>query len=168
MAKQRNTAGMLARVLPLLFFVVMLWVLFTVVSTAVKLLYGYLAIPLLVIALVLNYSVVTDFFSGLIREIREDTGKGLVKAALTAAGYPFVFGYLAMKAWMKRTLGSKRPSAKAQKAKDKKGDYLKYEEVEEEDDFLELEDIDKVKTRTKVKQTRSASKNDNDYDDLFA
>jgi len=82
MAKQRNTAGMLARVLPLLFFVVMLWVLFTVVSTAVKLLYGYLAIPLLLIAIVLNYSVVTEFFSGLIREIKEDTGKGLVKAAL--------------------------------------------------------------------------------------
>lgn len=170
MAKQRHTAGMLARVLPLLFFVVMLWVLFTVVSTAVKLLYGYLAIPLLIIALVLNYSVVTEFFSGLIREIKEDTGKGLVKAALTAVGYPFVFGYLAVKAWMKRTLGSKRPSAKAQKAKEKekKGDYLKYEEVEKEEDFLELEDIDKVKAKTKVKQTRSASKNDNDYDDLFA
>lgn len=152
---------MMARVLPLLFFVIMIWVLITVVSTAVKLLYGYMAIPLLIIALVLNYSVVTDFFSGLIKDIKEDTGKGLIKALLVAAGYPFVFGYLAAKAWMKRTLGTKRPSAKKEE-----GDYIKYEEVEEDEDFLELEDIDKQKQ--KVKQTQTRSNDDNDYDDLFA
>jgi len=165
MSKHKK-ASVFVRIIPLLFFAVMIWVLITVVSTAVKLLYGYLAFPLLLIALFLNYSVVTDFFSGLVREIREDTGKGLIKTALTAAGYPFVFAYLAGKAYLKRTLGSKRASVKDQRAnkEEKKGDYIKYEEVEDED-FLELEEIDKV--RVKEKQTRTNDA-DNDYDDLFA
>jgi len=162
MAQQKNNAGLFVRVIPLLFFAVMAFVLITVVSTTVKLLYGYLAIPLLLIALFLNFSVVTDFISGLAGDIKKDPGKGLIKAALAAAGYPFVFAYLAAKAYMKRTLGGKREAQK----EEKKGDYIKYEEVEEEEDFLELEDIDKVKV--KEKQTRSASNNDNDYDDLFA
>jgi len=167
MAKKTNSAGMIARFIPLLFFVVMIWFLISTVSLVVKVLYSYLAIPLLLIALFLNYSVVTDYFSGLMREIKEDTGKGLIKTAASIAGYPFVFAYLALKAWTKRALGSKRPSVKDQKSKgkdDSKGDYIKYEEVEE-DDFLELEDIDKKKV--KVKQTQSKT-NDNDYDDLFA
>ncbi len=164
MTTKRTSAGMFARFIPLLFFVVMIWFLISTVSLVVKVLYSYLAIPLLLIALFLNYSVVTDYFTGLMREIREDTGKGLIKTAASIAGYPFVFAYLALKAWTKRALGSKRPSVKDQKAKgkDEKGEYIKYKEVEEED-FLELEDIDK---KVKVKQTQA--KNDNDYDDLFA
>jgi len=165
MARQKKQASILVRVIPLLFFIVMAWVVIGVVSTTVKLLYGYLALPLLVLALFLNYSVVTDFFGGLIKDIKEDTGKGLLKAGATALGYPFVFAYLAFKAWMKRSLGSKRPSVKEQKKKDK-GDYIKYEEVEE-DDFLELEDIDKAQEKVKVKQTQTKA-TDNDYDDLFA
>jgi len=166
MAKQRNNAGMMVRIIPLLFFVIMAWVVIGVVSTAVKLLYGYLAFPLLVLALILNYSVVTDFFGGLIKDIKEDTGKGLLKAGATALGYPFVFAYLAFKAWMKRSLGSKRPSVKDQRKKSK-GDYIKYEEVDDSDDFLELEDVDKAQEKIKVKQTQTKS-SDNDYDDLFA
>lgn len=161
MSQNRSSAGIFARIIPLLFFIVMIWVLVAAVSTAVKILYSWLAIPLLVIALFLNYSVVTDFFGGLIQGIKEDTGKGLLKAGAVAIGYPFVFAYLALKAWTKRALGSKRPSVKETK-EDKKGDYIKYEEVQEEDDFLDLEDLDKVKE--KVKQTHS----DNEYDDLFS
>ncbi len=169
MTQQRKNASMMVKIIPLLFFVIMAWVVIGVVSTAVKLLYGYLAFPLLILALILNYSVVTDFFGGLIRDIKEDTGKGLIKAGATALGYPFVFAYLAFKAWMKRSLGSKRPSVKEQRASKKKkdGDYIKYEEVEDSEDFLELEDIDKAQKKVKVKQTQTKS-TDNDYDDLFA
>ena len=168
MSKSTNRAGIFTKVVPLLFFVVMIWVLLTVVSTAVKLLYGYLAIPLLLIALFLNYSVVTDYFTGLFRDIREDTGKGLIKAAATAVGYPFVFGYLALKAYTKRALGSNRPSVKdqrKQKTKDK-GDYVKYEEVDDNEDFLDLEDLDKAHAKQKVKSTQH--KSNNDYEDLFS
>jgi len=162
MSAQRNNAGLFARFIPVLFLVVMLYILIAAVSTVVKVLYSWLAIPLLIIALVLNYSVVTDFFAGLIQDIKEDTGKGLLKAAATAVGYPFVFAYLALKAWTKRTLGSKRPSVNdRRKAKE---EYVKYEEVEE-DDFLDLEDLDKGHERIKVKQTHT--KKDNDYEDLF-
>ncbi len=161
MSQNRSSAGIFARIIPLLFFMVMIWVLVAAVSTAVKILYSWLAIPLLIIALFLNYSVVTDFFGGLIQGIKEDTGKGLLKAGAVAIGYPFVFAYLALKAWTKRALGSKRPSVRETKD-GKKGDYIKYEEVQEEEDFLDLEDLDKVKE--KVKQTHS----NNEYDDLFS
>jgi len=160
MNQNRSSVGLFARIVPFLFLIVMVWLLVSAVSMVVKIFYSWLAIPLLLIALFLNYSVVTDFFSGLMRGIKEDTGKGLLKAGAVALGYPFVFGYLALKAWTKRTLGSKRPNVE-QTRKSKKGDYVKYEEVEE-DDFLDLEDLDKVKE--KVKQTRT----DNDYDDLFS
>lgn len=145
----------------------MAWLVISTVSFAVKVFYSFLAIPLLIIALFLNYSVVTDHISSLINGLKEDTGKGLLKLVGNVVFYPFVFGYLALKAWTSRTLGSKRPSVKDQRKKkeDKKGDYIKYEEVEKED-FLELEDIDKPKARTKVKQTRSNS--NNDYEDLFS
>lgn len=161
MSAQRNNAGLFARIIPLLFLAVMIWILVAAVSTAVKILYSWLAIPLLLLALFLNYSVVTDFFSGLINGIKKDPGKGLLKAGAAAVGYPFVFGYLALKAWTKKALG--RTGSNEREEKD--GDYIKYEEVEDEDDFLELEDIDKVKVKEKVKQTRS---NDNDYEDLFS
>lgn len=166
MARKSSSAGLFARVIPIIFLVIMMWLVISTVSFAFKAFYSYLAIPLLIIALVLNYSVVTDHISGLLRDIKNDTGKGLLKAAGNLVFYPFVFGYLAMKAWGMRALGKKRPSVKEQREKkSKKGDYIKYEEVKkDDDDFLELEDIDKPKV--KVKQTRDSS--NNDYDDLFA
>lgn len=167
MTTKRNSASLIAKIIPLLFLAVMVWLVVSTVGLAFKIFYSYLAIPLLVMALVLNYSVVTDHISSLMQGLREDTGKGLIKLAGNLVFYPFVFGFLALKAWGKRALGSKRPSVKEQKGKQSsKGDYIKYEEVEE-DDFLELEDIDKPKTKVKVKAQQT--KNDTgDYDDLFA
>lgn len=165
MAKNRSSAGLFAKVIPIIFLVAMMWLVVSTVSFAFKLFYSYLAIPLLIIALFLNYSVVTDHINSLMRGIKEDAGKGLIKLVGNVVFYPFVFAFLAMKAWGKRALGSKRPSVKEQKGKDgKKGEYIKYEEVEKED-FLELEDIDKPKPKVKVKQSRETG---NDYDDLFA
>jgi len=164
MSIKKSAAGTFARIIPILFFVVMAWLVVSTVSLVAKIFYGYLALPLLIIALVLNYSVVTDFFVGLFKDLKEDTGKGLLKVGATIVGYPFVFGYLALKAWTKRALGSKRKSVKEQK----KGDYIKYEEVEDEDDFLELEDIDKAKQRVKEKIVVQESKTKDDgYDNLF-
>ncbi len=161
MATNKSSAGLFTKIIPLLFFVVMIWLIISTVSFAVKAFYSFLAIPLLLIALFLNYSVVTDYVSKLMQDIRNDTGKGIIKLLGNVVFYPFVFGYLALKAYGKRALGSKRPSVKEQKKSDK-GDYIKYEEVDDED-FLELEDIDKPKSKVKVKQTKSGD----DYEDLF-
>lgn len=161
MAANKSSASLFAKIIPLLFFVVMIWLIVSTVSFAFKAFYSFLALPLLLIALFLNYSVVTDYVSKLFQDIKDDAGKGIIKLIGNVVFYPFVFGYLALKAYGKRAVGAKRPSVKKQK-ETKKGDYIKYEEVDNED-FLELEDIDKPKSKVKVKQTKS----NNDYDDLF-
>jgi len=89
--------------------------------------------------------------------IRKDTGKGILVAAGSIIGYPFVSAWLALKAYTTRN------KIKKQKGDPKKEDYIKYEEVEEDEDFLELEDIDKVRE----KQAQPQARNDNDYEDLF-
>lgn len=163
MSQNRSSVGFFARFIPFIFLIIMVWLLVSAVSMVVKIFYSWLALPLLLMALFLNYSVVTEFFGKLVQGIKEDTGKGLLKAAGVAVGYPFVFGYLALKAWTKRTLGSQRPSVKETKESEK-GDYIKYKEVEENEDFLDLEDLNKA--QEPIKQSRS--KDGNEYDDLFA
>ena len=162
MAANKSSASLFAKIVPLLFFMVMIWLIISTVSFAFKAFYSFLAIPLLLIALFLNYSVVTDYISKLFQDIKEDTGKGVIKLIGNVVFYPFVFGYLALKAYGKRAIRSKRPSVKNQK---EKGDYIKYEEVDDED-FLELEDIDKPKPKSKVKVKQNRT--DNDYDDMFS
>ena len=105
-------------------------------------------------ALVINHRVVTDYLKKIFRLLKEDTPKGLLWTAGTVIGYPVVAAWLAFKAFTTR--GSK----KYQKEKRKEKEYIKYEEVEESEDFLELPDLDEVKP----KQGRST----NDYDDMFS
>jgi len=68
---------------------------------------------------------------------------------------------LALKAYTKRKIGSKTKD----NSKVEKEDYIKYEEVEEDDDFLELPDLEEVK-QTRSSGTEGAK--DNSYDDLFS
>lgn len=157
MARQKKSRSPIAGIIVFVFIAFMLYLLVSMVTSVVSILYSYVALPLLLLALFLNHRVVTDYIGWLWKTIKEDTGKGLLYTAGSIVGYPFVAAWLAMKAYAKRTWGSKR------KAKDdKKGEYIKYEEVEEEsEDFLDLEDLDKH--QVKEKQTRSG----NEYDDLF-
>jgi len=164
MAKnRRNSAGTVGGVVFLLFMVVMGWLIFKAISGVFSLL-AFAAPIFLIMALILNHTVVTDYFRKLVRMLKEDTGKGLIYVAGTVIGYPFVAAWLAFKAYAKRSLGSKRNPNTSKKESD---DYIKYEEVDdgEDEDFLELPDLEEVK------QTRSSSgsaNKDNSYDDLFS
>lgn len=157
---RRSSAGTIGGVVFLLFMVVMGWVMFKMVAGAYSLL-AFAAPIFLVLALVFNHSVVTDYFSKLMRTLKEDTGKGLIYVAGTVIGYPFVAAWLALKAYTKRTLGTKRGNT----SKKVKEDYLKYEEVEDDEDFLELPDLEEVK---QTKSSGSGGTKDNSYEDLFS
>jgi len=68
-----------------------------------------------------------------------------------------VSGFLFFKALARRTISSKMKEI--QKKKD--GEYTEYEEVEDDEDFLKLPEIEKP---TPQKQTKD---NTNEYEDLF-
>lgn len=119
---------------------------------------SWLALPLFIMALILNYQVVIDYFKWLWKLLREDTIKGVIYSGLSLIAYPVVTAYLAVKAFA----NNRWSNPKAQ-GTTKKGEYLTYEEVEEveeEDDFLDLPDLDELKQKPD-------GNNGNKYDDMF-
>jgi len=160
--QRRSKAGPMAGIIGLGIMLIMGYVVFKMVSGAFAIL-SFLAIPLFIIALVLNYRVVSDYFNFVVGGIKKDPAKGLVIAAASVIGYPLVAAWLAFKAYTTKKFGK----GKATEKKKEDGEYLKYEEVDpEEDDFLDLEDLDQPKTKQKVKQAQSKTKDD--YEDLFS
>jgi hypothetical protein len=157
MANQVRSGGGLVGGLVLLFIMLMVgWVAFKAVSGIFSIL-AFVAPVFLIMALVMNHTVVTDYVKKIFKLLREDTPKGLLYTVGTVLGYPVVAAWLAFKAY------ATRKSIKQRRGNVKKKDYIEYEEVEEVDDedFLELPDLNKVKQ----KQTQSRS--DNSYDDMF-
>lgn len=152
MAIKRKSVSPIAGIIGFLFLAMMIWMAISAVKGIFTLL-SWIAIPLFVIALVLNYRVVTDYIGWIWSTMKADPLKGVLYGVGSVIGYPVVSAYLAFKAYISRKLNKKNtPKGK--------GDYIKYEEVEE-DDFLELEDLDKVKEK-QIEQPPA-----NKYDDLF-
>lgn len=144
-------------VLVVLVLFVMIWLAISAVR-GIFMILSWLALPLFVLALILNYRVVTDYFKWLWRLLRQETVKGIIYTGLTLLAYPFVSAYLAMKAFNNNRWSENNPDEEVD------GEYIKYKEVEivdEEDDFLELEDLDEMKENPR------RSNDSNAYDDMF-
>lgn len=111
----------------------------------------YLAAPVLFVgALLMNYRVVVGYFKWLFNSYKGNVWFGLAATGLTIVGYPFVSAYLAFRAYHLRGATNT-----GQSSGPREGDYIKYEEVKEED-FL---DISKEKKKTEQIST--------DYEDLI-
>ena len=145
----RQSSNPFAGIIAILFVVFLIWLIFNFLKGVFSIL-SLLALPLFILALVFNYSVVTDYFKWVFNFFKTDIVKGLLATGATVIGYPLVSAYLFFKAFSTRKFGKKKEEKGP-------GDYIKYEEVEE--DFLELPET----PGEKVKQTRSQ----NNYDDLF-
>jgi len=153
MNKEKNSVNPLAGFIALIFIVFMIWLVFNFVKGLFSIL-SLLAIPLFVLALVFNYRVVGDYFKFIFNLIKKDPAKGALASIGTVIGYPVVAAWLFFKAFATRKF--------ARKNKEKKpGEFIGYEEVEDDEDFLELPEI----VGTKVKDEKS--KTNADYDDLF-
>lgn len=142
----------------MLFLFMMVWFAITAVR-GIFILLSWLALPLFILALVLNHKVVVEYVSWLWRMIKRDTVKGLVFTGLSLVGYPFVSAYLAFKALSNHRL-------KNSDEDDLKGEYIKYREVkvtdeDDDEDFLELPELDVVK------KERNGVDGSNNYDDMF-
>ena len=149
MTQRKSSNSPFTGIIAVVFIAFMVWLVFNFVKGLFSIL-AFLALPLFVLAIILNYRVVTDYFKWLWKLIKTDTGKGILFSIGSVIGYPLVSAWLFFKAFTTRKSSTK---------KKKSHDYLKYEEVDEDEDFLELPDVDKYK----VKETKP----DNKYDDLF-
>ena len=151
---QRQGSNPLVGIFILLFIAMMIWMAVTAVR-GIFMILSWLALPLFILALIMNYSVVTDYGKWLWKMLKEDTVKGLLYTGLSIVGYPVVSAYLAFKAFANNrwTAGKKN--------KKSKGEYISYHEVEveEEDDFLELGEIEEIQEEARPQS--------NKYDDLF-
>jgi len=152
---RRQGSNPFVGVIILLFLLAMIWVAISAVR-GIFMILSWLALPLFIIALVLNYEVVIDYFKWLWRMLRTDTLKGVVYTGLSIIAYPVVTAYLAFKA----SSNNRWTNPKAQGNKSK-GEYIEYNEVEitDEEDFLELPEVEEVR--------RSKEGDDKKYDDMF-
>lgn len=140
---------------PLLILAVFFTVLFFLAKGMFWLL-SWVAPILLIITLILDYTVVTDFFKFIWKLLKENTIMGILSVFLVIFGYPVVAGYLFFKAIGKRSL--KKAYEKVEK---EKNTFTEYEEVTKDDDsFLELPPLHKRPEAHK--QSKS-----NEYDEMF-
>lgn len=139
---------------PLLILALVFGVLFFV-ARGIFWLLSWAAPVLILLTLLMDYRVVTDYFKTLWKTLNENILLGIIFLLITVVGYPFVSGYLFFKALARRS--SKKNAWQQQPAKDV---YTDFEEVTEDDDFLELPKMEPHK------QTRSSSER-NSYDDVF-
>ncbi len=154
MSQNKSSSNPIAGIIAILFVVFLVWLVFNFVKGLFSIL-SFLAIPLFILALIFNYKVVGDYFKWIFNLLKKNPGKGILAGIGTVVGYPLVAGWLFIKAFSSRKFGRKSK-------KKKSGDYIKFEEMEEDEDFLELPEI----SHTKV--TQKKTEDDSRYDDLFS
>lgn len=157
---QRNytSRGPLAGVLGILIVLGLIYLAFKMVAGVFSIL-AFVAPVLFIAALFLNRNVVIDYGKMLLNTIKKDTPRGLVYGALSFFGFPVLSAYFFIRAFMSSRLKKVVDSKRQEAAENKK--YAEYEEVEEEDDFLELPDLEESKPQ------KEKLKEDSGYEDLF-
>ncbi|MBK8701136.1 MAG: hypothetical protein IPN29_17005 [Saprospiraceae bacterium] len=150
---QKRPMGNFGPLIALILFMVLMYF-------VVKGLFAVLTIVgpiLLLVAAILDYTVITDYAKFIFRLLKENPIFGLVAIFLTVVGYPVVFGYLFVKAWLRRNVKSH-----IKQMEDEKNRYEDYEVVKEEkeEDFLILPKVEKP---VEAKKPEAG----NEYDDLF-
>lgn len=112
---------------------------------------------LILITLIVDYQVIIDFFKFVWKLLKENTIMGILAVLLIAFGYPIVAGYLCLKAISRRSLRNVMTEAEKNQST-----FTEYEEVVEDESFLELPPLQK---NTKSPVQKQA--NPNEYDDMF-
>jgi len=125
-------------------FVLVVALLFWIAKSILKVL-SLVAPVLLVAAVIINHKVVIGYGRWLLDSIKRNPVFGIIAVLFTILGFPIVSMFLLL-----RALASKGMA----RAVSQKGEFIKYEEVNE--DFLDISDIKKHKKKL-----------DNDYNDVF-
>ena len=115
-------------------------------------LYGHVTFPIVIVATaVINYRVLIGYGRWVIDNFKRSPVFGIVVAVLSVMAYPFVGLFL-----LYRAISSKSDSKELRTEQGSKGDYINYEDVEQDEDFLDLSEIETSKKEIK-----------NRYDELF-
>jgi predicted membrane protein len=139
--------GIGALVVLILFFVALFFIakgIFTILS--------WVAPVLLILTLIIDYKVVLDYGKWIGKLLKNNILVGILAILLTIIGFPVAAGFLFFRAMVRRKLKSMGHDLDTES----KQEYTEYEEVVEEEDFLELPPIEKPPHEA-----------DSDYDDLF-
>lgn len=144
----------------LLVGVVMLFVFYFMIKSVFTIL-SWVAPILFILALIINYKTVLNFGKSMVERIKVNPLFGIAFAIVAFMAYPFTAAYLFGKALLIKKIGDVvgNPNRRAEK------EFVEYEEVKEDEDFLNLDDVKKWKTPEVVKQTKANT--ESKYDDLF-
>ena len=126
-------------------FAVVILGLFMIARGILKLL-TFVAPVLLIAAVLINYRVVMGYVKWLVGTLRRNPLFGILAIIFSIIGFPIVSAFLLLKALSSKGVGKNYPR--------RKGEYIKYEEVN--DDFLDLSELKEHK-----------KKMDNDYNDVI-
>jgi uncharacterized BrkB/YihY/UPF0761 family membrane protein len=108
---------------------------------------------LLILAIVFDYTVITDYGKFIINLFKQKPLYGIIASILSIVGFPIVSGFLFFRAYARKSMKS------YQKSKEPKFD--EYEEITKkstEEEFLELR---------RLESKNPAKKNESEYDNLF-
>lgn len=144
-----NPLGSFGPVVVLILGIVLLYF----IAKGIFTLLSWLAIPLFIGALIIDYTVVTDFVKFVFKLLKENPLMGIVAIVLTAVGHSVVSAFLFFRALMRRQMKKVTDKIK----QEKEPEFTEYEEVKEDEDFLELPEAQKQTSRG----------NSNEYDGLF-
>lgn len=87
---------------------------------------AFLSPIMLIAALVIDYTVVTDYFKWIRNTFRRDAIAGVIIGILSVIGFPVLSGYFLARALLKKQV--KRAKAEYERKRD--GDLVEYEELE--------------------------------------
>jgi len=155
----RSPFGGLMPLVAFVGFFVLLYFLATGIFKIVSALAIPIAVIAIVIAAVIDYTVITDYFKYIINLVKRKPLYGIGMGVFTVFAFPLVFSFLAVKAYMRKKI--RKMVGGDNSIPSQKDVYTEYEEVEENEDFLELEELEKPKPQKRTNQSN------NDYEDLF-
>ena len=139
--------GIGAIVILVLFFVALYFIakgVFTILS--------YVAPVLLILTLIIDYKVVIDYGKWIGKLFKNNILTGILATLLTVIGFPIAAGFLFFRAMVRRKLKSMGHDLDTESSPE----YSDYEEVVEDEDFLELPPLEQPKEDP-----------NNNYDNLF-
>ncbi len=148
-------------IVSLIVMVGILLLLFFLVKGFITILY-WLAIPLFIITLIINYRVVANYVTSLFDTFQTDILMGVVKVGFTILCYPIVIGWLFAKALVYRKVETLQKSFEEQNQKIEKEQFVDYEDLtnKKQDDILK--GIDKLEMPKPKEKDKS-----NPYDNIF-
>lgn len=156
--RQRQQGTRMNPLFGLAFLAIALFAVYFVFKSLFSIL-ALLAPLLLIVTLIFNRQVVTNFFKGMFRDFKHNPLMGVLKGLFVFFGFPVFSAYMFGKAMLYRKMEGLHEQVRR---KEEEG-YADYEEVEpdivENEDFLDLKDID-VQIEPELKEGNS-------YDDLF-